>query len=228
MLLEAIRSVILFEPEFTETNESLDAILIGMKPQPNQKILAICGSGEQSKILAKKGSKVLAVDNNFNQIRYARGSLFPNRGCENTKLKFQKGDVFDEKFLPTQTFDSIYLSNALGYSLNWDMFINNKIDPDDKVEQFTYINKNLNLTLNRLKKRGHLYMADGFNLISYLRDFSGKKIEESEYLPSTNKYPIATSLQRFEVEFKSTLNSIRIERQIGGTERFQPVVLVKK
>ena len=71
-------------------------------------------------------------------------------------------------------------------------------------------------------------MADGFNLISYLRDFSGKKIEESEYLPSTNKYPIATSLQRFEVEFKSTLNSIRIERQIGGTERFQPVVLVKK
>ncbi len=53
------------------TNESLDSIVGGLSPALDDRILAICGSGDQALALLEYAGYVLAVDNNPAQIDYA-------------------------------------------------------------------------------------------------------------------------------------------------------------
>lgn len=222
-------------PRFSETNECLDAILIGMKPQEDEKILSICGSGQQPKIISSSGSNVLAVDNYSPQIRFARGSIFKGRGYETDKLKFREGDIFNKEFKKGETFDSIYLSNALSYSLGFNIY-KDIIDENDNISQFNYYNDNLNLTLDRLNQGGKIYLADGFEILKTLKKYSEyteiyrfMNITDNgfEFNEIENKFPRATSLDRINLEFLSTLNSVRFEK-INSEGYFKPTIIVKK
>jgi S-adenosylmethionine:diacylglycerol 3-amino-3-carboxypropyl transferase len=58
--------------KYVATNESLDAIIKGMEITPEDRILSICGSGDQSfAMLAENPKKIIAMDYNLDQIRYA-------------------------------------------------------------------------------------------------------------------------------------------------------------
>lgn len=55
---------------FTCTNESLSAIIKGLKPKPSDHILAIAGSGDQAFALLEYGCRVTAIDFSEEQIRF--------------------------------------------------------------------------------------------------------------------------------------------------------------
>ncbi|HIH24420.1 TPA: class I SAM-dependent methyltransferase [Candidatus Woesearchaeota archaeon] len=57
---------------FTETNENIEQIIAGLKPEVDDSILAICGSGDQAFALAEYGARVYAVDSSATQIAFAR------------------------------------------------------------------------------------------------------------------------------------------------------------
>jgi len=49
---------------YRTTNESLDAIVLALQPNKNDKILAVGGSGDQAFSLLEKAGEVCCVDNN--------------------------------------------------------------------------------------------------------------------------------------------------------------------
>ncbi len=57
---------------YGHTNESLWAIIAGLKPTRNDKLLSICGSGDQAFALAEFAQEVVAVDRNYSQLSYAQ------------------------------------------------------------------------------------------------------------------------------------------------------------
>lgn len=57
---------------YDSTNESLAAIVAGMDAQPEDRILAICGSGDQAFALLEYSREVVAVDSDQSQIAYAQ------------------------------------------------------------------------------------------------------------------------------------------------------------
>ena len=57
---------------FPYTNESLASLIAGMDVQPDDEILAICGSGDQAFALVEYAKRVVAVDNDPAQIIYAK------------------------------------------------------------------------------------------------------------------------------------------------------------
>ena len=57
---------------FPATNESLASIIAGMDVQEDDEILAICGSGDQAFALAEYAQRVMAVDFNSAQVKYAQ------------------------------------------------------------------------------------------------------------------------------------------------------------
>lgn len=61
-----------FHVTYSQTNESLDAILETLRPTANDTVLAICGSGDQPFVLAERGARVYAIDNERAQIAYAQ------------------------------------------------------------------------------------------------------------------------------------------------------------
>jgi len=61
--------------EFDHTNENLDAIVNALQPEPCDRILAVCGSGDQAFALAGYGSQVVAVDPDSDQLLYAQYRL---------------------------------------------------------------------------------------------------------------------------------------------------------
>lgn len=54
------------------SNESLDAIVKGMKPDKEDDIIAICGAGDQAFALLEHANSVIAVDCNAKQAAYAK------------------------------------------------------------------------------------------------------------------------------------------------------------
>lgn len=68
-------------PTFSGTNENIEQIIAGLQPNPDDRILAICGSGDQAFALAEHGARIYAVDNDPEQIAYAkqRASLLAQR-----------------------------------------------------------------------------------------------------------------------------------------------------
>ncbi len=65
------------------TNESLDAIVKGLDLQPTDEVLAICGSGDQAFAMLEHVDKVIAIDYDPAQIKYAK----------KRKLALQDGDI---------------------------------------------------------------------------------------------------------------------------------------
>ncbi|MCR4327446.1 MAG: hypothetical protein NUV46_02600 [Nanoarchaeota archaeon] len=60
---------------FRETNESLEAILYGMKIEPRDSVLGIMGSGQQGLAMVARGAKVTLFDYNEGQVRYFKKIL---------------------------------------------------------------------------------------------------------------------------------------------------------
>lgn len=57
------------------TNENLEAIVLALQPNNNDKILAVCGSGDQAFALLENAKEVWCVDNNKAQIKYLKERL---------------------------------------------------------------------------------------------------------------------------------------------------------
>ncbi|MFC1728117.1 class I SAM-dependent methyltransferase [Nanoarchaeota archaeon] len=60
------------EVEYTYTNENLDAVMAGLDVQPNDNVLAICGSGDQSFAMLEIGARITAIDHFKSQLEYAQ------------------------------------------------------------------------------------------------------------------------------------------------------------
>lgn len=54
------------------TNESLDAIVKGIKPNREDDIIAICGAGDQAFALLEHANSVIAIDCDARQVAYAK------------------------------------------------------------------------------------------------------------------------------------------------------------
>jgi len=103
--------------EYTHTNEDLRAIVHGLDLSLDDKVLAICGSGDQAFAMLEKAGEVVAVDYNQSQLKYALERL----------KHLKKGD--HTRFLvpdPDEYFD---LRNSRRY-FNWEKFqkIKSRID----------------------------------------------------------------------------------------------------
>lgn len=57
---------------FRSTNESLEAIVKGMRLTRKDNVLAVCGSGDQAFAMLEYANSVVAVDRNKEQIEYAK------------------------------------------------------------------------------------------------------------------------------------------------------------
>lgn len=131
------------------TNECLESIINGLQPNKEDYILSICGSGDQAFTLASKGSKVLTVDTDLDQIEYAKsrynflkkGNLneFMNPKERDSRLRYignknfllstiKKSSELDIEFrvgnifydFDSSHFSKIYLSNAFNYFGDYD------------------------------------------------------------------------------------------------------------
>jgi hypothetical protein len=60
---------------YSFTNEDLDSVVAGLDPQPEDAILAVCGSGDQSFALLERALTVVSLDINPHQILYAQNQL---------------------------------------------------------------------------------------------------------------------------------------------------------
>jgi hypothetical protein len=61
--------------QFRRTNENLDAISSGLNIAPQDRVLAICGSGDQAFALLAEAKEVVAIDNDQAQIEFAKKRL---------------------------------------------------------------------------------------------------------------------------------------------------------
>lgn len=59
-------------PTYEHTNESLEALVAGLDVQPDDVILAVCGSGDQSFALLENAGAVISADKNKVQLEYAK------------------------------------------------------------------------------------------------------------------------------------------------------------
>ena len=59
-------------PAFVETNEKLDSIVAGLDLQPTDRVLSICGSGDQPLAILEQVSEVVAVDIVDTQFHYTK------------------------------------------------------------------------------------------------------------------------------------------------------------
>lgn len=148
---------------WTTTNETLEAIVKGLRVTEKDVILAICGSGDQAFALLEKAKRVIAVDANPTQIAYAqwraqtlreRGylPLSPDMSLDNKKYMKNKErikkirkkitdiefcqvlDIFEEMD-QFQGVTKLYLSNALFDRdiLRESEIISQNLPPDGRV-----------------------------------------------------------------------------------------------
>lgn len=59
------------EVTYQQTDENLQGIVQGLSPEPQDRILSICGSGDQPFALLENAGYVLAIDHCYNQIQFA-------------------------------------------------------------------------------------------------------------------------------------------------------------
>ncbi len=132
---------------YSTTNETLDAIILGLDIHTNDRVLAVGGSGDQAFALAASGASVVAVDKRQRQVEFMeQRHLLLSEGRVNEFLQAyltptQPGknsyDFFSQRktsleelhenivivqkniFSMNGTFDKIYLSNAMGWELKY-------------------------------------------------------------------------------------------------------------
>ncbi|MFA5887978.1 MAG: hypothetical protein WC852_04685 [Candidatus Nanoarchaeia archaeon] len=131
--------------DYLHTNESLEAIVRGMDVKQKDRILVVCGSGDQAFALLEKAGYVKAVDKNETQVKYAQrrrkmleerfielffpyGKGYHNRDYFSKEriarivkktgyLKIAKADIFMEN-AGLDNFNKVYLSNAATFRGN--------------------------------------------------------------------------------------------------------------
>ena len=129
--------------EYTTANESIESIIAGMDIKKEDRILAVCGSGDQAFALLEYAREVVAVDYNPVQIAYAqerkqklqqwdveefmgisfkwRTRYFKKKGrLERIRkkldaLSFLEGEIFSMAQNEGRKFNKLYLSNAISY-----------------------------------------------------------------------------------------------------------------
>jgi len=131
------------------TNESIEAIIIGLDVQSGDKILAIGGSGDQAFAMIGKGAIITTVDSdedqlNFmfrrlNQIQngdyekfmsnrewkgirnqpYFSESFFQNIHSNTNNISIIQGNIFEIAEKNESQFDKVYLSNAPTYEIGF-------------------------------------------------------------------------------------------------------------
>lgn len=215
---------------FYETNESLEAIIAGLQPKEGENILAICGSGEQANEINQKGTNVLAVDIDEKQLEYAMVSNCYKMDSINTTLNYKCGDIFDENFLPGEVFDSVYLSNALTYSLIQKVKAGDYKE-DDVVGHFNFYNDSMDKISNHIKPGGKIYLSNELSIIFNLYNASGQTITFHDMQtrePFDVTFPKASCLDKFEIEDELTGLAQMIEEMASLDKPFDPVVLVRK
>ncbi|NTV23485.1 MAG: hypothetical protein HGA85_03860 [Nanoarchaeota archaeon] len=136
-------------PEYTTTNENLDAILLGLAVQPQDRILAICGSGDQALAMAGIGAKVRAVDRETGQLEYAK---------EQAAL-FKSNPLKTLRFHPV----SFFMDVDDDFRRNWYLF-SHRIEIARNLDSISYLH-------------GDIFEQDpkGYNKI-YLSNASGCKL----------------------------------------------------
>lgn len=158
------------------TNETIEAIIVGLDIKPNDYIIAICGSGDQPLAMLEYARKVLAVDFTISQIEFTFEQInlikkgdydgfLSNRGrgndayftkerldCIREKLPnlgIMKGDIL--KACTSEIgFNKAYLSNIL----------------DNPVERNTFnlLKRDLSVVNMNIPNGGLVYVTDGYLL----------------------------------------------------------------
>lgn len=141
--------------EYKETNECVEAILLGLDVKPYDKVFAICGSGEQSLALLSRAESVFSVDYHIDQLEYAKRRandiviIYKNSKHlrdriekiinKLDKINFECLDMRDVNY---SNFTKVYLSNTLTYSTNIcysTQFLNKLLEelPSDSLVYFS-------------------------------------------------------------------------------------------
>jgi hypothetical protein len=89
------------------SNESLDAIVKGMKPSREDDIIAICGAGDQAFALLEYANSVIAIDCDARQIAYAkaRAEALKARDYEGFFPKIEPGNCLSYTYHKKQSED---------------------------------------------------------------------------------------------------------------------------
>lgn len=78
---------------FSRSNETLNVIVKGLDIQPADRVLSICGSGDQPAAFLSQGARVLAVDRYQDQITFAKRRInLLRRGLLKEFLEFPRED----------------------------------------------------------------------------------------------------------------------------------------
>ncbi|MDO8563958.1 MAG: hypothetical protein Q7R87_03035 [Nanoarchaeota archaeon] len=78
---------------FSRSNETLRIIVKGLDIQPEDRVLSICGSGDQPIAFLSQGARVLAVDTYQDQITFAKRRInLLRKGLLNKFLEFPRED----------------------------------------------------------------------------------------------------------------------------------------
>ncbi len=117
---EPIRELI-----YHSTNENLEAIALALQPNSNDKILAICGSGDQAFVLLEDAREVCCVDKSNAQIKYV----------ESRREGLMKGDY--KAFLPER-------SSVIKDSIWGDLQMQMRKEYFDKKNRINKIKEKLN------------------------------------------------------------------------------------
>ena len=177
------------------TNESLDAIVAGLRPSQKDKILAICGSGDQAFALLEYADSVHTVDKKYDQVEYAvyqsmllrknKLSQFLNdihKNSLNAEFQLRK-QYFSQKGrlqkiarkLDSLTFEVADIIEAVEHSVFNKIYLSNIMGGGIFSINYDNFKKLLNALKSKLPKRGLVYVT-GMIPGSKFEDFRKKRI----------------------------------------------------
>ena len=166
------------------TNESLEAIITGLEPNSEDTILTVCGSGDQSFALLEFDCQVVAIDENPQQINYAKKNmnlLERNHFSKFINLNVPEVYLNDDGYLIRKKYfqDSANL-NKISANLNKLIFFEGnifKIFPKKKYSKIYLSNvfrhnfveikeqkETLEKLSSKLKNNGLIYFSQGIFL----------------------------------------------------------------
>ena len=152
---------------YPKTNESLNSIIKGINPNPEDKILAILGSGDQAIALAKSSKYIDAIDNDSNQIEYAKDriNLLKEKKFEEF-LRGYKGkypcNFFSEIKKWELNLENLNIIEGDIFKLNWNiynkMYLSNIINFPYQELDYLERMKRFKQKANELRRGGLIYI----------------------------------------------------------------------
>lgn len=213
--------------EYTHTNESLEAIVMGLDVNSEDRILAIGGSGDQAFALLEKADSVTVVDINPAQIWYVRqrAELIRRRDYEMflallrgeiSQRYFSRGGILENLHDKIDSLDirepcdifeintnggrftKIYLSNAVGYS-------DQKITPE--------ICDSLIRMANSLQINGLIYSCSDCYYFVFKKSFISTIVKK---LLSLVSLEVSEENKHIEVKIVTDKKLTKMARQLQG------------